>query len=183
MQASGPTPPAGPRPRAGRPASAIRQAAAIVISGALLGVVANFLSPRGIPLVGDFSRGAALANLSEAEKQDLPLEIGAAGVDSALADSSAIVLDARAPEDYVAGHLPGALNLPAEQFDRHYPALADTLKTAPRLIVYCDGGDCELSKQLGEALQGFGHGPVQLFTGGLEAWIEAGKALREGEEP
>ena len=113
----------------------------------------------------------------------LPAEIGVAGVDSALTAADGLLLDARTAEDYAAGHIPGALNLPAEKFDAAYPALKDTLESAPRLITYCDGGDCELSKQLGEVLKGQGFKRVQLFAGGINAWIEAEKPLREGKEP
>lgn len=166
--------------RAGRP---VREAAGIVVLGAVLGLTANAISPRGIPLAGDFSRGAALANLNEKERAALPAEIGVAGVDSALAAADGLLLDARTAEDYEAGHIPGALNLPVEQFDAAYPALKDTLATASRLITYCDGGDCELSKQLGEVLKGQGFARVQLFAGGINAWLEAEKPLREGKEP
>jgi 3-mercaptopyruvate sulfurtransferase SseA len=75
------------------------------------------------------------------------------------------------------------LNLPAEAFDDAYSALADTLESAPRLIVYCDGGDCELSHDLALLLKENGHRAVQLFTGGVTGWTEAGKELKEGSEP
>jgi rhodanese-related sulfurtransferase len=174
--------PSHPPARAQRP---LRDALGLVLFGILAGLVANAVSPRGIPWVGDFSRGAALANRSEAELKELPAVVELADVQAAIAsgDSLLAVLDARLHADYVAGHLPGALSLPVETLDESYPPLADRLKATNRIIVYCDGGDCELSHDLAEALKGFGHERVQLFAGGIAAWIEAGEVLTEGEKP
>lgn len=190
----------------------VREALFIALLGTGLALVANALSPRGIPLVGDFSRGAALANRSAEELATLPAEIDLARVkdivaatarreapaapDStptspARADTSlaaalaagAVLLDARAADVYAAGHIPGALNLPTAEFDQAYPGLKARIAAASLLVVYCDGGDCELSHDLAGMLKDLGHGPIQLFPGGFDAWMEAGYDMREGPQP
>jgi rhodanese-related sulfurtransferase len=200
---------------------AFRESLIIVLVGTVLGLVANTVSPRGIPLVGDFSRGAALANRSAEELAALPAEIELAGVqrvveaiaarsadeDSAPAAdaasdngkaspkaeaggdledallSQAVLIDARSPDIYGSGHIPGALNLPVSDFDAAYPEFKAQLKTASLIVVYCDGGDCELSHDLATMLKDLGHGPIQLFAGGFDAWMEAGHDMRAGQEP
>lgn len=164
----------------------MREALAIVLAAIAIAFTANAVSPRGIPLAGDFSRGAALANRSEKELAALPNEVDAAEVEAAIAAADSLgvlVLDARAPEDYASGHIPGALNLSSDHFDAAYSALADTLSDASRLIVYCDGGDCELSHDLATLLKERGHKVVQLFPAGIAGWAEAGKEIKEGSEP
>jgi rhodanese-related sulfurtransferase len=188
----------------------VREGLLIVLLGTVLALVANALSPRGIPLIGDFSRGAALANRSEEELKALPAEIDLAGVkaivatiskekapaasdstrvsqpDTSLAQAlaaNAILLDARAADAYASGHIPEALNLPTADFEAVYPTLKATIARASLLVVYCDGGDCELSHDLAAMLKDLGHGPVQLFAGGFDAWMEAGNDMREGPEP
>ena len=172
----------GPPTRGPRP---LKDAVGLILFGILFGIAANAISPRGIPWVGDVSRGAALANRSAEEIKELPPVSELADVQAAVAsgDSTLASLDARLHEDYVAGHLPGALNLPVENLDESYAPLKDQLARMDRIIVYCDGGDCELSHDLAEALKGFGHKRVQLFAGGIAAWIEAGEKLTEGEQP
>jgi len=162
-----------------------RDACGLVLFGILFGIAANALSPRGIPWVGDFSRGAALANRSEEELKELPPVVELADVQTAVAagDSLLAILDARLPEDYVAGHLPGALHLSVDNLDEFYAPLKAKLERMNRIIVYCDGGDCELSHDLAEALKSYGHKRVQLFAGGIAAWTEAGEKLTEGVEP
>jgi len=176
--ASFPEPP--PRPR-----GTLREAVGIACLGILVGFLANALSPRGIPWVGDFSRGAALANLSAEERKELPAVIELADLQKALAegDSLLVLLDARAPDAYLGGHLPGALNLPAEALDASYPPLKEKLTASNRIIVYCDGGDCELSHDLASALKDLGHTRIQLFAGGVNAWMENGGMLTTGEKP
>ena len=168
-----------------RPRGTLREAVGIVCLGIVIGVIVNALSPRGIPWVGDFSRGAALANRSAEELKELPAVIELADLKTALAegDSLLVLLDARAPDAYAAGHLPGALNLPAESLDASYPPLKAKLTASNRIIVYCDGGDCELSHDLANALKDFGHTRIQLFAGGVNAWMENGGTLTTGEQP
>lgn len=171
--------------RTRRPRGTLREAVGIVSLGIVIGVLANAVSPRGIPWVGDFSRGTALANRSAEELKELPAVIELADLKTALAegDSLLVLLDARAADAYAAGHLPGALSLPAEALDASYPPLKEQLTAANRIIVYCDGGDCELSHDLANALKGMGHTRVQLFAGGVNAWMENGGTLTTGEKP
>ncbi len=168
-----------------RPRGTLREAVGIVSLGILIGVIVNAFSPRGLPWVGDFSRGAALANRSAEELKELPAVIELADLKTALAegDSLLVLLDARAADAYAAGHLPGALNLPAEALDAGYPPLKEKLTASHRIIVYCDGGDCELSHDLANALKSLGHSRIQLFAGGVNAWMENGGTLTTGAEP
>lgn len=46
--------------------------------------------------------------------------------------SAPIVIDVRSPEDYAAGHIPGAENIPADELERH---LAEIPKDKP-VVVY-----------------------------------------------
>ena len=125
--------PAGPETQPAPRQHPVRDAVGLIVFGTLFGLAANALSPRGIPLVGDFSRGAALANRSEEELKELPPVVELADVKAAIAegDSLLAVLDARAPDAYAEGHLPGALNLSVENLDEAQATLA-SLGSEPR---------------------------------------------------
>jgi rhodanese-related sulfurtransferase len=78
-------------------------------------------------------------------------------------------LDAREPELFQAGHIPGARNVPFEQVAKY----GDSLKTIPQadlLVLYCDGGDCHQSHDLAEYLLANGWQRVAVYTGGWEEW-------------
>lgn len=84
--------------------------------------------------------------------------------------ASHVVIDVRAPGEYAAGHLPGALNVP---LDRLADALTD-LRTAAardRLLITCASGvragkACETLELAGT--------DAALLEGGTNAWTEAG---------
>ncbi len=85
-----------------------------------------------------------------------------------------IFIDARDAEEFAAGHIPGALNIPYD----YYEDFEDTIAGLPQdetLITYCSGGECDLSTDLGDYLfyeRGFAS--VLVFSGGMTFWEEAG---------
>jgi rhodanese-related sulfurtransferase len=91
-----------------------------------------------------------------------------------LLSAGAVALDARRPEDFALGHLPGALSLPVEEFDAHFAQVAPRLSPGTPIVVYCGGGDCTLSHELAATLRQMGYGGAQVLRGGLAAWQAAG---------
>ncbi len=80
-----------------------------------------------------------------------------------------LVIDARRPEDYAAGHIPGARNIFAYDFTAHIPELVGLPRTKP-IVIYCDGGQCELSHFLAEQLRALGFRRLYIYEGGWEEW-------------
>lgn len=85
----------------------------------------------------------------------------------------ALFLDARDGRDYAAGHIQGALSLTLMSFSQTYPLLRDRLE-GKTLITYCDGEQCELSRDLADQLMALGMGNVVVFKNGWSLWLEAG---------
>ena len=79
-----------------------------------------------------------------------------------------VVIDVRTPEEYAAGHIPGALNIP---FDQVAERISEV--DAPHgVALYCMVGP---RARKGEtALLGAGYTPVLHLEGGLAAWQAAG---------
>jgi len=90
----------------------------------------------------------------------------------------ALFLDARSFEDYAAGHIPGAINIPVHDEGKleMMVALEDMLRSAPVLVLYCTGPECDMSRLLAEDLEAFGIPAEQmrLFEGGMAQWQQAG---------
>jgi hypothetical protein len=98
----------------------------LLAAGAALGLVANHFSPRGIPL---FPPARAQ------EQPALPLPPGLRSISpeqayAAFRSQSSLFVDARSPEEYAQGHIPGALNLAPGDFDSRFPVLADRIESA-----------------------------------------------------
>jgi rhodanese-related sulfurtransferase len=94
----------------------------------------------------------------------------------------AMFVDARSPEEYAEGHIPGAVSLPFDDVFKD-PAKAKQLDTHGRAIVvtYCGGGDCDLSRNLAFSLIDAGQKKVLVFMGGLPGWKEGGNAVATGK--
>jgi rhodanese-related sulfurtransferase len=81
-----------------------------------------------------------------------------------------VVVDARSPEVYAAGHVPGAINLP------HRTITADTLEEYPRsttFVTYCTGPNCNAGAKAGARIAALGY-RIKEMIGGFEYWQQEG---------
>ncbi len=153
----------------------ISQTIGLVTAGTLAGLLFNALSPMGLPL-----RGGKEVRLEQKGLRMVSLE----EVRFYLDQGDTVLLDARSPEEYELGHIPGALNLPADSFEPVYPKVAPKLKGAALIIVYCSGGSCGTSEEVAEKLieRGYKDASLAVFADGLPGWMRAKLPLRNGSQ-
>jgi rhodanese-related sulfurtransferase len=144
----------------------------ILLGGMAIGLAVNAVSPRRIPWITP-----PLPRL--ATQDTIPLEEAKA----LWKTGAAMFLDARSPADYAAGHIPNALNLPDEQFEDHYPEVAGMLTPDMRIVVYCDGVECELSHHLADRLRSRNYKDVRILVNGWTTWRTAGLPAQTGDAP
>ena len=94
----------------------------------------------------------------------------------------ALFLDGREPEDYAAGHIGNALNLPAQSFAQHFGEVVPLLTRESPLVLYCDGIECDLSHHLAESLRQQGYTNLQILSNGWTAWQQAGLPVTSGSQ-
>jgi len=88
---------------------------------------------------------------------------------------SVTVVDAQPPTPYGQRHLPGAVNLVAEDSDEHVlGALPDTTAA---LVVYSTDADCGRATELAARLEALGCPDVRIYREGIEDWVGAGLAI------
>ena len=80
-------------------------------------------------------------------------------------DGLVTVLDVRPPEEYEAGHLPGAINIPLGELEKHL----DQLATEKEVVAYCRGPHCVLAFDAVEKLRNKGV-KARRLEGGLPEW-------------
>jgi rhodanese-related sulfurtransferase len=109
------------------------------------------------------------------EQNQKTAEVSTAEVRRILADGSAILLDTRKRAEYVAGHIAGAKNVAPPQGApaSEYVAAVEKLVSGDKgkaLVLYCNGPNCQASKQLSEQLVGAGFTNVRRYQLGLPMW-------------
>jgi len=94
-----------------------------------------------------------------------------------------IFIDARDDKHYLAGHIPGAYH-----FDRFHPEdyltnVVQVCLTAQRIVLYCNGGDCDDSQHAAIMLRdsmGLPKDKVFVYGGGMAEWTSNGLPIEVG---
>jgi rhodanese-related sulfurtransferase len=148
----------------------------------LFSVIANAISPTGIPLfhgqwdplVGTMHAGGSCTprnpDMDITSLSHLVEKMG----------NELILVDARSREDYIEGHIPGALSLPLGEFDELIQGFMERVPPDRMIITYCSGVECHDSHDLAEFLNGAGFSNVRIFAGGLPEWQEKNKPVEKG---
>jgi len=97
-------------------------------------------------------------------------------------DKGALFLDARPVAFYEMSHIPGALPLPEDDFDKHFAKLEPRLRSSFDIVVYCSGFGCEASHIVARKLKERQVQAVVLHEG-WPAWTDAGYPVRAGDAP
>ena len=148
------------------------QVLAIAFAGAALGFLHNAVSSHHIAFIAP---PKAILQLTDFIPLDEAWQLWVA--------SGGFFLDARAPADYAAGHIAGAYSLPAANFDAKYPQVANILTLESRIVVYCDGVECDLSHDLTARLRQLGYSRVRILQNGWTTWTTAGFSTATGPQP
>jgi rhodanese-related sulfurtransferase len=189
----------------------LAEAAVVLVVGLFLAFLANFLSPRGLalghnpfpgirivpasPPASNFVASATNVATNSTFLADLISELKTNGLqvaesnqviqlfrDPRFEQETIIFVDARDDRHYQEGHIPGAY-----QFDHYRPAdyLAPVLaasQNAEKIVVYCNGGNCEDSKFAAISLHEAGVPGEKLFVyiGGMTEWSTNGLPVESG---
>ena len=141
----------------------------IVAGAAVLGLCWNGLSGRGFALT------------QNAYLQEGDVEVDAAEARTRL-DQGALFLDARPVAFYEMSHIPGAMPLPEDDFDRAFAKIEPRLRSTFDIVVYCSGFGCEASHLVARKLKDRGI-PAIVLAEGWPAWTDAGYPVNEGPRP
>lgn len=143
----------------------------------------NYLSDTPLPLFEKYD--AHKVELTASSQQDnQPViqlnEIDADSLQALVESESAVLFDARKPEEFITGYIPKAINFPIADFKEKYPLYRDLLADGKTIITYCVGIHCTDSTMLAKELFQKGHTDIFVFKGGVEEWQEYGYPLITG---
>ena len=91
--------------------------------------------------------------------------------------SSTLFVDVRSRFDYQIGHIPGAVNLPYEEFEALWPVFQARLQRAEAIIVYCKSTDCGDSLWSALRLRQKGLTQTKIYPEGWNEWVNSGRPV------
>lgn len=123
-----------------------------------------------------------LAEIRELTRTFLESRQGMQGVDreqllAKVRDGAVTVLDVRPPEEFRAGHLPGALSIPLKELERRLSELPHDRE----IVAYCRGPYCVLAVEAVDMLRAQGFTAFRLEDG-VRDWQARGFPVAVGEE-
>lgn len=181
----------------------LRQALVVALAGVATGLLANALSPRGLSLSRNYFpdtpvagatatspsagvRPAAPAAAPARSKRGLPLidqqRTAELFRDPRRTEGLILFVDARAPEPYARGHIPGAYPLDHYRLELYLTDLIGVAHLAQEIVVYCHGGECEDSDLAASDLQQLGvpASKISIYAGGFDEWQRAKLPVETG---
>jgi rhodanese-related sulfurtransferase len=97
-----------------------------------------------------------------------------------VSQQQAMLLDARTPAEYEAGHLPGAMLLPFDLL-YDYEQQINELPKDKWLICYCEGPPCDLGELLAKELLLRGFQKVAVYQDGVNDWKKSYPVIKGKE--
>lgn len=94
-----------------------------------------------------------------------------------LVAAGGLLVDARSPELFAAGHIEGAVSLPLADIEDMLAGFVGRVDKDRVVVTYCSGFGCPDSFDLGVRLIEAGYSDVRVFEGGYPEWRDAGLAV------
>lgn len=159
----------------------------VAFLGIVIGITFNYARKDGVTIIKkDVEAEKQISSESEQRSSGNPVEPVWIDLREALAyfeEGRAQFVDAREEEEYVEGHIQGAVNVPYGWYLEEHPDLSALIPENKVLITYCGGADCESSIELAMVMYERGYNGIKIFFGGWQDWIDNGLPIEtEWEE-
>lgn len=149
----------------------LRGAGYIIVLASLIGIVVN------ITFFIDVLQGEKTFDpkkrINEVIEHTAVQSISLSEAKKAFDEHGAIFIDSRNEKEYDAGHIPGAVSIPWEEFEIDATEYVHRIPVGSPIITYCGGG-CESSAELAQALVELEYSEVCILVNGWPLWLEAG---------
>lgn len=156
----------------------IVRSAFLVVAASAVGLIVNAVRTPNVDLFGFRPPKAKIVEAAKPGETATVSEIDLATALTLQKTSGVLFVDARKKVEFDAGHIPAAINIPSEDFDRAFPPHKQSLLKADKIVAYCSDVECdesfELAARLREALQR----PILVFRGGMKEYQGKGPVER-----
>ncbi len=136
----------------------------------------GYLTDKG-PVASDSLLNAGIADAANEAVPEAPTEtlegatITYEQMKARVDDPNFVIIDARSPEEYAEGKIGEAINIFPYEDEGTYFQKIFTLEQGKKYLIYCTGGNCDLSHKLAEDMNNSGFANTFIYTGGWEEWV------------
>ncbi len=154
----------------------VKEAGILAAAAVIAALCVNYFSPAGIPLVGrwDTSKGTISAKSKDDAVADEYVIDNVNAARDIYESGTAVFVDARPYQDYMDGHIKGAVSIPADEFDEAIRPFSERYALDTVIVAYCSGRTCDDSHRLSQLLVDYGYPNVSVFIDGFPAWQAEG---------
>ena len=148
----------------------------MLVTATALALLVNHLSPRGIPLIGQWDTGVGVVTAdTDTAALWMELELPDPATAKLVFDGGhALFVDVRSRGSYAEGHIPGAVSLPVGELDVIGEAFVRDVERQQRIVTYCSGRLCQDSHTAAQWLLEKGFENVVVYIDGFPGWVENG---------
>lgn len=93
-----------------------------------------------------------------------------------------LILDARSPEEYEAGHIPGAGVVPWQVAHAFLEEEGSRLDPQAPILIYCSSVYCDASLFLADVFKEWGFTNLKIYVAGFEDWKSKGGKVKTEEQ-
>jgi rhodanese-related sulfurtransferase len=142
---------------------------ALSISWVALGVA---LAVHALSPAEGLSHGRSIHRIQEAYFETFLPKVDAKVLASLARDETATVVDARRTDDFKAGHIPNARNIPPDVGATELDQLLKSIPASNHIAIYCGSKDCPYSGIVAQKVFQRGYTRISLYRGGWVEWAE-----------
>ncbi len=155
----------------------LNQIIIIAVLSVILGGARNILFSNDIDFVGkwrDLSSGEEPIIPPTAEEGD-PVFIAIDVAEMEHSTGKTLFIDARDPEEFECGTIPGSINIPFDYLPEgdlapYFDSAMGGIALDYTMVVFCSGEECDLSLHLARNMQDVGYTNLMIFFGGSREW-------------
>jgi rhodanese-related sulfurtransferase len=137
----------------------------LALSAMLCGMVYHFVNEESF-----LAHPNATSSIQQAHLANFIPKLTERQIRKMLNNTDIVFIDARLADDFKAGHLEGAINVPVDANDvQRREALAEIDKDT-RIVVYCQSAGCKFAEKVAIELISDGFSNVSIFKGDWDKW-------------
>jgi len=141
----------------------VAQSAGLVMVALFSGIIYHFISTEGF-----LSHAGATEPMVKASFVHFIPKVSAKDIENA--QGSVVLVDARQENDYEAGHIDGAVNIPTTLCAKGRIARMGDISKDKRIVIYCQSAGCPYAGTVASHLMEDGFENIAIYKGGWIDW-------------